>query len=35
MDCFKSDDEDEIVKSFENISKIALENVDETINSII
>lgn len=31
---FKSDDEDEIAKSFENISKIALENVDETINSL-
>lgn len=31
---FKSDDEDEIAKSFENISKIALENVDETISSL-
>ena len=31
---FESDDEDEIAKSFENISKTALENVDETISSL-
>ncbi len=31
---FTSNDEDQIAKSFENISKTALENIDETINSI-
>ncbi|MDX4036220.1 arsenical pump-driving ATPase [Aliarcobacter skirrowii] len=31
---FNSDDEDEIAKSFEDISKRALENLDETISSL-
>ncbi|WNL11807.1 arsenical pump-driving ATPase [Aliarcobacter cryaerophilus] len=31
---FTTNDEDQIAKSFENISRTALENIDETINSL-